>query len=318
MTNREEIVIRQLRQNGIHVTLLERENMGCDIVAHMADRPNMPFLVYVASSSFLQTNAYKEYLRRLEMAEINGDDGLPIILMLVNENSESVMMSIILYWKYGRAFINSKPKFRTLSEDSIKWLTKCVEGLYNVISFLDNEDLRVIKQIDLNDDRFIDAHVIYLRNFTPTYKMKEKDPEISDFERMLNGTPQNEYPNDILDDIILATIRKEYPNAEIKSALYLFGLDIVKMQEQKIYSLANSTIKVVPFYRHPNTNHPIFLNENVLSIPIDIFYHHRYGQRWAQLEECIIATKSLVNSGQFSQYLQLAKNTYHQLSQEWM
>lgn len=318
MTNREEIVIRQLEQNGIRVSLLERENMGCDLKAYIATHPDMPFLISVASTSFLQTRAYKDYLGRLEHMEIRGNAGLPIVLMLVNENSGSIMLSIILYWKYGRAFINNKPKFRTLNENNVRWLSSCIEGLYNVISFLDDNDLRVVKQIDLNDDRFEDAHVIYLRNFTATYKMKEKNPEIDDFERMLNGTPQNEYPNDILDDVILAMIRKKYPNAEIKSSLHLFGLDIIKMQEQKIYSLANCTIKIVPYYRHPISNHPIYLHENELSIPIDIFYHHRYGQRWAQLEECIIDTKSLVNSGQFSQYIQLAKKTYHQLSQEWM
>ena len=65
----------------------------------------------------------------------------------------------------------------------------------------------VVKTIRLNEDRRgikCNAEMVYLRDFTPDYKMNPKPVEsyLERFQRNLNGQPQDEYPHDLLDDKI--------------------------------------------------------------------------------------------------------------------
>lgn len=317
MKNRIDIVIETLTRYNFQVSRLEQSQMGCNLMAHLPNTPERPFLIFVASSVFLQTERYKTYLHNLEQSRMNMEDGLPIVLMLVNEANKNVMLGISLYWKYDKAFINSKPNFRRVSDANIQWLSNCINGLYNVIEFLNNEELRVVKKIDLNDDQFIDAHIIYLRNLTDTYKMKPKNPAIGDIEHSIYGTPQNEYPRDLLDDVVFNAVKEKYPQATIESSLKLFGLDIVDLENQKLYTLINNSILIIPVYYHPITGVPMQLNENSLTISLDIFYHHKSTHEWLEPNVDRIIFSENIQNGNFTELVQLVP-TYHQLSKDWM
>lgn len=317
MKNRTDIVIETLARYNVQVSRLEQSQMGCDLIAHLPNIPERPFLIFIASSVFLQTGRYRTYLHHLEQSRMDTREGLPIILMLVNENNQTVMMGVSLYWKYDKAFINSKPNFRRVNDVNIQWLSNCINGLYNVIEFLNNEEMRVIKKIDLNADQFIDAHIIYLRDFTATYKMEPKNPAIGEIERNIHGIPQNEYPKDLLDDIIFNAVKEKYPQATIKSSLKLFGLDIVDLENQKLYTLTNNNILIIPIYYHPTTKVPMQLNENSITISLDIFYHHKSTHEWLEPNVDRIIFSEDIQNGNFTKLIQLIP-TYHQLSKDWM
>lgn len=319
MSDRINIALNTLRTNGVKIEHLNQSIMGCDYIATLPEQSNTPFLVYISSSALLRTEAYKEYVESFqEMKEVDYNGKLPILLLLVNEKEESVMMGIFLYWIYERSFVNTKPNFRKVNAKNLVWLSDCLHGLYRIISLVNVENLRIVKYVKLNDERWNEAYVIYMRNITTTYRMKEKNPQLNDFDRNLNGTPQNEYPSDILDEFIYEEIKKSYPNAEIVSSSYFFGLDIINLERYKTYAFTTNTISVIPIYYHPITNQPIQLDSNVLNISLDIVYHPNHKStfgdspilnNFVKLED--------VSNGRFSE-LQQKIDTYHQLSKEWM
>lgn len=319
MSDRINIALNALKTNGVNIEHLNQSVMGCDYVATLQEQSNTPFLVYISSSALLRTEAYKEYVESFqEIKEVNDKDKLPILLLLVNEKEESVMMGIFLYWIYERSFVNTKPNFRKVNAKNLIWLSDCLHGLYRIISFVNVDNLRIVKYVKLNDERWIDAYVIYTRNLTNTYRMKEKNPQLSDFERNLNGTPQNEYPSDILDEFIYEEIKKSYPNAEMFSSSYFFGLDIINLEQYKTYAFTTNTISVIPVYYHPITNQLMQLDSNVLNISLDIVYHPNYRNNFGDrpILNNLVKLED-VSKGCFSE-LQQKIDTYHQLSKEWM
>ena len=78
----------------------------------------------------------------------------------------------------------------------------------NRIFVLPIEKWRVIKEIkfeyEINDQIFYGT-VVYLRKFSECYKMQTPkiDNDIETIKRYMVGIPQEEYPNDELDDVII-------------------------------------------------------------------------------------------------------------------
>lgn len=92
------------------------------------------------------------------------------------------------------------------------------------------------------------------------------------FSRALNGTPEEEYPKDNLDEIIYQKVVETYPNAKVKSETFLFSTDLANLRIKKEKLL--SSFKLYFFAISYNTSSLPIVNENTqLNIDIDLLYY---------------------------------------------
>ena len=87
----------------------------------------------------------------------------------------------------------------------------------------------------MNDKDISDGKLIYLRKFTPEYKMQTPPAqnEQERVNRLFEGTPESEYPADMLDDLLYSRIKELYPLATMQSQLLLFHTDLLNLRKNK-------------------------------------------------------------------------------------
>jgi len=87
--------------------------------------------------------------------------------------------------------------------------------------FLPFEEIRFIKSISVEEKRYEEpffGEIIYVRKASEHYWYKPIPEGLTwqeRFERDLNGRPEDEYPSDLLDKLILKGVRTVYPHATI-------------------------------------------------------------------------------------------------------
>lgn len=88
------------------------------------------------------------------------------------------------------------------------------------------DEIRIVKTISISSEmRSIPnyAEIIYTRKLSPSYYIKKSGGNI---ERLFYEHDENIYPNDSIDDFILAAVNKTYPNAKMKSSLMMFDIEL--------------------------------------------------------------------------------------------
>lgn len=88
------------------------------------------------------------------------------------------------------------------------------------------DEIRIVKTISISSEmRSIPnyAEIIYTRKLSPAYCMKKSEGNI---ERLFYDHDENIYPNDSIDDFILAAVKKTYPDAKMKSSLMMFDVEL--------------------------------------------------------------------------------------------
>jgi hypothetical protein len=94
------------------------------------------------------------------------------------------------------------------------------------------------------------------------------------FYRHLNGIPEEEYPKDELDDIILNAVRIKYPDAKVHSTLLFSSYDLENLYRYKMMKrMIGSMIIVEPDYStlNPSLNYGVEIPQIPLELYIDIF-----------------------------------------------
>lgn len=80
------------------------------------------------------------------------------------------------------------------------------------------------------------AHVLYLRPFSDTYRMHSPETidEKEKFHRCLTGTPEEEFPRDILDRVIEAGLKQVFPNATVstRSSHVITNFELENLQKR--------------------------------------------------------------------------------------
>lgn len=263
---------------------LELVNGGVfDILATLPN-DGFRFGVDIVSNSFYETKRYKrylDYLDNLDYSEI--ENRLPILLMAVNESTETVMIGIQVGWRFGRPIIFKKPTMMSVTQENADKIINSVKMMDNTIRMLSEHGMKIVKTIAVesiqHNGMAHHAKIVYLRDFTEQYKMKQKIvvDEREKFNRLFNGIPEAEYPNDFLDDSILEMVNQKFPGAKLSSSMMLFSSDLRELQQ-----LAQSIIMKAEMFVEPNlTNMPnavLSLLEGVkfLHFNIDFFVDAPY------------------------------------------
>ena len=237
-------ILEQFRGCYDFVLCNKGAGLPCDYVAYTTDRRRDMFYVIVKNHKPSQEESQSMYDQILNAVRANKIELKPVVLFVQNEND--LLFGIFVYWDDTKSYLNKSINWQTWDLSKEPWLNMQIHARRYQIDYLPLEYLRVIKKIHLNDRSIIDGQVVYLRKFTEQYKMRTPQ-EISDterFNRFLNGTPENEYPSDVLDDLIYDRVRDHYPLATMETKLLLFHTDLLNLRRYKDFFIQKSTFSI--------------------------------------------------------------------------
>ncbi len=173
------------------------------------------------------------------------DEAHDATLFFVYPEGNQIFFGILAYWEYERMFINKNIHYRELVETNYEWLKMQLGANNHSINILPLDYIRVVKTISLNDNSIYDGEIIYMRKLVPQVYQMVDPGELSNSQRINRlclGTPQSEYPNDVLDDNILKVIRSQYPQATVHSELLTCTCDLLKFRRKKDKLVTNIAI----------------------------------------------------------------------------
>lgn len=137
------------------------------------------------------------------------------------------------------------------------------------IETLSDDKIFLVKKINLENTHCSDV-ICYVRKLSETYKMhpRERKSPIS------IGCQEDEYPSDILDEVILSAIRKEYPNAVCCTSLQFVDKDLVhNVHWAKQRVLTKCKFYFVEIIEEKNTNYVIPIERPNRKKEITISYY---------------------------------------------
>lgn len=176
----------------------------------------------------------------------------PIIAIFVEESTENAKVAFLVGWRFGSPRIYKNFELRNLNPKTGNQCLQIIKSMDEVIRVLSTDDLKVLKRISfsrkLHDNREQKADIMYLRKLSATYRMTQKEvvDEKERIERLLKGTPEEEYPRDELDEMILEAVKKQFRNAKVHSKLILFSTELDDLQIYKDVHRVQANLLVSP------------------------------------------------------------------------
>lgn len=238
--------IKEIRTYQIAAIAILRNMRGCRIEQVQSpyydflvtfEETSLVFGVEVKNSGFLRTCHFQDYLKIIEGINISErDNRIPVLLAAVNEKDESVKIGFLLAWQYGKAKIFRKPTMMELNPSNADKILDLVKSMDETIRILSEHGMKVVKRIKVEHEeangRLSYGNVVYLRDITREYRMHQKEviDERERMERLIHGTPQNEYPDDELDNAIFKKILERFPGSRKISDLMLFSTELRDLQ----------------------------------------------------------------------------------------
>lgn len=286
------------------------------------------FGVFVVSSKYESTAMYQDFQNKLRTVDLRSDEyKLPIIIMSVNANAMKSSFGIAVSWHRERPTIYSKISMRESNEMNWGHALDHIVSMNDAIAVLSRYGLNVKKSISIETEGYDGipcyGEVIYLRNFTDNYKMKQniiKD-EKEKFERLLYGIPEDEYPSDIIDSIIEKSIASHWTvhpcrGSNVKSDSFLFTTDLKEIQHYRNSCRVDVNIVIQPNLTEiPQNILPLLNNLNLVTIPVSIYCDsEREKHAFNELLLHYIEPLDADWSRRMSTYMEL-KNTIHQLDE---
>lgn len=233
------------------------------------------FAVKVGSSSFTRNIGYYTYIEQLKKSHTEIERNfIPVILMCVNESAETATWGFQIGWWYNKPIILDNVKQLIANEKSWQLLYDHIKSMDNTIRLLSEIGMKVIKTLDIETNlgkRTYNAKIIYLRDFSDKYKMKQTSPTTDEerFHRMVNGIPEEEYPKDVLDNIIHQSISSKFHVNRAYTTLLLFSSELRDLQAYHDNSHEEATILIEPELSQPMLT--IFDKIEIPCITFDIF-----------------------------------------------
>lgn len=276
----------------------------------VATLSNKRFYVQIKRDTNITQNERIHTLCKVsELVKLRVIEQLPLLVVTLNNNI--CQIGFLLFWDYDRCHINNDIHWRELNAQTIEWLSLQLQAHRQRVVQLPLEKLRVKKTILLNTKDYIEPEIIYLRKFNNNYRMSTPPilTEQERFNRMLSGTPENEYPQDDLDNLILDVVKKRYPEAKVQSSLLLFDVDLIDIRHIKDKRKAIFSIHSVSTTYNP-LGKIIGMGKNNITINLEIYYYQNVFKAFG-----ISATNERIpiNSQQISHFQHLL-TTYEPIS----
>ena len=237
------------------------------------------FGVKVGQSDFADSLEYKSYLSLLEQRGYEmTDERLPIILMCADKETEVIKFGYQLTWERYRASVQTKVTLRDITPDNWETMIINLKEMDRVIRILDNNKISIVKRVSVERKMpyggVAHAEVIYLRRFTDHYKMKQKEvrSEQERFQRMLTGIPEEEYPRDLLDEVILKGVEKVFPQPVVKSQILLLNIELQDLRREQEQTQKTYNIRVEPEISDLINYQGFIQSIRILEIPLTLYH----------------------------------------------
>lgn len=267
------VLLSQLRQIGQQDAPFDAT--ACSMSSHKL------FYIYYSQEGLSQQMVNQLMQNMYELTRQNRIEQAPVILFTLEDNV--IKFGFLIFWDYDRCYVNRNINLRELNDHNVFWLDVQLRAHRQRIVQLPEDYLRVVKTININSDDFAEAEIIYFRKFHGSNYRMQTPPIMSDqerFNRLFTGTPEDEYPKDEIDELILENIRTQYPNSTCKSALLLFDVDLIKYRHKKDYNFCNWFIDAVSV-RYNETGELIGQGNGNFSLGLDVYYQPNYFKRIA-------------------------------------
>lgn len=168
------------------------------------------------------------------VAEIVSDQGmprLPLVLILINEETQHMKAAIVVESHFGMPIVNREINFVELTPESWPLFFDTIKSADSTIRVLTDINFRILKRISFNyegEHHEGTGHLLYLRRFRPDYRMtpREVNSRQQQFELYLNGIPEEDYPSDDIDHMILDAVRNQYQNVVVRSSQLMLNTEL--------------------------------------------------------------------------------------------
>lgn len=264
---------------AIPMIRLEQTNGSLFDILATIPSDGLRFGINVVASSFSDTESYETYLDYLNTVDYSeGDNRLPIVIVSVNESSESAKIGIQIGWKFGRPVVFKKPAMMSLTKENANKIMDAIKMMDETFRVLSAHGMKIIKTINISKSEpngmTHRAKIVYMRDFTDEYKMKPREvvDEREKFNRLLTGVPENEYPNDFFDNSILSMVQQQFPDARMRSSMMLFSSELRNIQRlsQSIRLSADMMIMPNPI-DIPDIAFQLFNGIDLIHFVLDVF-----------------------------------------------
>ena len=260
------------------IRLEQTNGLLFDILATIPS-DGLRFGINVVASSFSDTESYETYLDYLNTVDYSErDNRLPIVIVSVNESSESAKIGIQIGWKFGRPVVFKKPAMMSLTKDNANKIMDAIKMMDETIRVLSAHGMKIIKTINISKSEpnrmTHHAKIVYMRDFTDEYKMKPKEvvDEREKFNRLLTGVPEDEYPNDLLDNSILSMVQQQFPDAQMKSSMMLFSSELRNIQRLSQNIRLGADMMIMPnLIDIPDIALQLFNGVELIHFVLDVF-----------------------------------------------
>lgn len=310
-----------------NVKIVEESSTIYDFTVHDV-KQGLSFGVYVVSSKYETTSIFKEFQNNIQSANLyDSTYRMPIILMAVNTNSQSSSFGIVVSWHREKPTINQKISMRESNEKSWSIALDHILSMNDAICVLSSYGVNIKKTIRIeskrNDGMPCYGEIVYLRNFSDSYKMNQKivTNEKERFERLVYGIPENEYPSDVLDKIIIEAVKQKwsiipYGEHDCKSESVLFTTDLKELQIYKNYYSIAITVEVQPNWNDiPQYLLPMLNGLELVSIPIFVFCHSKEDFDFFSKDQILCHNISIDEWKEKSEEIKKLNTTVHQINE---
>lgn len=280
----EQIATTILYRYFGNISVTQAQEGVCDLIVTYNDGTELRFGVVVKSGSFEKTEHFNALIKRLEQTDFMMEaNRLPIIALYVDESTENVKVAFLVGWRFSKPRIYRDFELRNLNEKSANICLQIIKSMDSVIRLLSVDDLNVLKCIvfsrKLSDSRTQQAELLYLRRLSASYRMNEKEvvDERERLERLIKGTPEEEYPKDDLDRMIFEGVKGQFKNAKVRSKLILFSTDLDDIQQYKNVHCHHTTLLVQPDFSKVSTLELYMLEgQEILTVNLDVYVENMF------------------------------------------
>ena len=268
------------------ITITQTKEGVCDFIVTYNDGTDLRFGVVVKRYPLESKEQFNKLINSLEKADFTLDaNRLPIIALYVDETTENAKVAFLVGWRFQKPRIYRDFEVRNLTPKSSSICLQIIKSMDSVIRFLSKDDLNVLKKIifsrKMSDNRIQQAEILYLRKLSVDYRMNEKEVvnERERLERLVKGTPEEEYPQDDLDRLILESVKNQFKDAKVSSKLILFSTDLDDLQVYKNVHCHHTTLLVSPEMNSLTTTQLTMLDGlEMLNVNLDVFVDNIFYQ----------------------------------------
>lgn len=249
-----------------------------DMLVSYNDGTSLKFGVIVKKSVEV-TNDEKEKLVQSIRNKVYQDERfhVPIIAMYVDEPAETAKVAFLVGWQFGEPRIYRNFDLRVLTPKTANLCLQIIKSMDEVIRLLSIDDLNVIKRICFSKKiggARKKGEILYLRKMTTSYRMNPKTivDEKERFERLVKGSPENEYPKDALDDLVFQAVKEKYRDASVHSSLLLYSTELKDIQLYKEMHCYHTSLVIMPRYSDISSEISSMLDGlDLFSTALDIY-----------------------------------------------